>query len=128
MGKKGFKDVNMLVLGGGLVLVVLFFLGAFAVKEAFELTYTPGMTISTVKGYLSGVNENNITSLGIAKSNINTILVDKCRTYAGAGYGNGVSGSANLGNITYSESGVVAGSKNAKINVTGTATCNWTPI
>ena len=39
MAKKGFKGLNMLVLGGGgLLLVVLFFLGAFAVKEGFDVT------------------------------------------------------------------------------------------
>ena len=36
MAKKGFKGLNMLVLGGGLLLVVLFFLGAYKVKEGFE--------------------------------------------------------------------------------------------
>ena len=36
MAKKGFKGLNMLVLGGGgLLLVVLFFLGAYKVKEGF---------------------------------------------------------------------------------------------
>ena len=110
MAKKGFKGVNMLVLGGGLLLVVLFFLGAFAVKEGFQ--ENSGFTVESTASY-KNTDTSGETN---AKIKINAGLDTRCKSMTDL-----ISSSYNLGTITYS----VESSNDKKTKLKGSTSCNW---
>lgn len=68
MAKKGFKGLNMLVLGLGLLLVVLFFLGAYKVKEGFADEKTKTKTES-----ITGIDKDQKSAFLRLKSKCLTI-------------------------------------------------------
>ena len=112
MAKKGFKDVNMLFLGGGLLLVVLFFLGAYKVKEGF--IESSGTTVKYNQAYLTS---DGTTGEAWAKSLIEPGLKTTCsQTATSAGGTN-----STLGTITYTVTGTTA----KKTKFQGSATCSW---